>query len=68
LVVAGELDVTCPREDAEWFAEAVGGQLEILPGVGHLPAYEAPQSIAWLISAVAHVPASKSRLKGASLP
>ncbi|MFI6601478.1 alpha/beta fold hydrolase [Nonomuraea sp. NPDC050536] len=50
LVIVGELDRTCPPEESAGFAEATGARLEILPGIGHLPMYEAPQDLASLLT------------------
>ncbi|MEV8632994.1 alpha/beta fold hydrolase [Streptosporangium sp. NPDC051023] len=50
LVVVGELDRTCPPPESAWFAQAVGARLEIMPGVGHLPMYEAPAALAALLT------------------
>ncbi|MFF4771377.1 alpha/beta fold hydrolase [Microtetraspora fusca] len=50
LVVVGELDRTCPAEESTWFAEVTGARLEVLPGIGHLPMYEAPDDLASLLT------------------
>jgi 3-oxoadipate enol-lactonase len=44
-VVTGELDLTCPREQAEEMARLVGARLVLIPGVGHLPMLERPQAL-----------------------
>ncbi|MEZ5101764.1 MAG: alpha/beta fold hydrolase [Thermoleophilia bacterium] len=45
LVVSGELDRTCPPEQARELAERTGGRLELIPGVGHLPVLESPDAL-----------------------
>ncbi|MEV7012845.1 alpha/beta fold hydrolase [Streptosporangium sp. NPDC051022] len=50
LVVVGELDGTCPPPESAWFAQVVGARLEIMPGIGHLPMYEAPAALAALLT------------------
>jgi pimeloyl-ACP methyl ester carboxylesterase len=44
-VVTGELDLTCPRDQAEEMARLLGARLVVLPGVGHLPMLERPQAL-----------------------
>ncbi|MGC0421772.1 alpha/beta fold hydrolase [Embleya sp. AB8] len=51
LAVVGEHDRTCPPAESTRFARATGGRLELLPGVGHLPMYEAPAVLAALLAA-----------------
>lgn len=50
LAIVGEHDRTCPPAESAWFADATGGRLERLPGVGHLPIYEAPATVAALLT------------------
>jgi pimeloyl-ACP methyl ester carboxylesterase len=42
LVATGELDLTCPVSFGEAMARCLGTTLVTLPGVGHLPIFEAP--------------------------
>jgi pimeloyl-ACP methyl ester carboxylesterase len=44
-VITGELDATCPPEQAEEMASRLGGALVRLAGLGHLPMLEAPQAL-----------------------
>jgi 3-oxoadipate enol-lactonase len=45
LVLTGEYDKTCPPEQGEAMARALHTELEILPGVGHIPMLEAPAQL-----------------------
>ena len=45
LVLTGEHDKTCPPEQGEEMARALGSRRELLPGVGHLPMMEAPAEL-----------------------
>ena len=51
LVVAGELDRTCPPEQARELAERTRGRLALIPGVGHLPMLESPDALLDLLRA-----------------
>ncbi len=51
LVVTGEHDVTCPPEQGEQLATALGTELVRLDGVGHTPMIEAPERVAELLNA-----------------
>ena len=42
-VITGDLDATCPREQAEEMTALLGGRLRLLAGLGHLPMLEAPR-------------------------
>ena len=44
-MITGELDATCPPEQAEEMASRLGGALVRLAGLGHLPMLEAPQAL-----------------------
>lgn len=50
LVVCGEHDKTCTPVQAAEMAKALGTDLVIIPGVGHIPMLEAPETTAALIS------------------
>src|SRR5581483_5554862 len=50
LVVSGALDATCPTEMGRELALALGTRLVVLPGIGHLPMFEAPAATADLIN------------------
>ncbi len=58
LAVVGEHDRTCPPDESAWLAAATGGELRVLPGVGHLPMYEAPEAVAALLATHAMTPRS----------
>jgi len=49
LVVTGEFDHTCPTSMGDSLAKALGTELVILPGCGHVPSMEVPDSVAELI-------------------
>lgn len=46
MVVVGNQDRLSPWQDAEAMAVATGGELVVIPGVGHLSAVEDPESVA----------------------
>jgi pimeloyl-ACP methyl ester carboxylesterase len=50
MVISGEHDRTCTPEQAREMAAALGVELRILPGVGHLPMVEEPGPLAALVS------------------
>jgi pimeloyl-ACP methyl ester carboxylesterase len=50
LVINGEFDATCTPEQGERMAEALGTELTVLPGSGHLPMFEDPVALAALVS------------------
>jgi len=45
LILTGEHDTTCTSEDGERLATAAGGRHQPLPGLGHLPMLEAPETL-----------------------
>jgi pimeloyl-ACP methyl ester carboxylesterase len=49
LVVTGELDMTCPVTSGQAVAKALGTELVVLPGRGHVLPMEAPAEVAALI-------------------
>jgi pimeloyl-ACP methyl ester carboxylesterase len=49
LALVGELDQVCPAEQSRWFADEVGGETRVLPGLGHLFLYERPELVAGAI-------------------
>ncbi|MEU7003200.1 alpha/beta fold hydrolase [Nonomuraea sp. NPDC046570] len=49
LVVVGERDGGCPPEESAGFVRSTGARLEVMPGIGHLPMYEAPAELAVLL-------------------
>lgn len=59
LAIVGEADRTCPPDESRWFAAEAGGRLVVLPEVGHLPMYEAPDRVAEMIGR--HTSAARSR-------
>lgn len=46
VAIIGENDAVITQEDAEEMAQALGVDLIVLPGIGHLAAFEAPQAVA----------------------
>lgn len=46
VVIIGENDALVPRSDAEAMAAALGVELIVLPGIGHLAAFEDPHAVA----------------------
>lgn len=46
VVIYGENDALVAREDAQLMADALGVELTVLPGIGHLAAFEDPQAVA----------------------
>lgn len=50
LVATGEFDVTCTPEQGKEMAQRLGTDLVVMPGVGHLPMFEAPGDTARLVS------------------
>lgn len=49
-VITGEHDVTCTPEQGEEMARRLRTKLVTMPGVGHLPMYEAPDVLARLVA------------------
>ncbi|WP_084144932.1 alpha/beta fold hydrolase [Amycolatopsis jejuensis] len=49
LAVAGTEDPTCPPDMSRELADATGGTVRILPGVGHLPMLEEPSRVAEIL-------------------
>lgn len=49
LVVCGEYDNTCPREQSQLMADRLEVPLHVIPGVGHLPMVEAPDETIGLL-------------------
>lgn len=45
-LVSGDEDTICPLDEARWVAEATDSELQLIPGVGHLPQQEAPAATA----------------------
>jgi 3-oxoadipate enol-lactonase/4-carboxymuconolactone decarboxylase len=65
LCVSGEFDAATPTALVEELAGMVpGARLVTIPGVAHLPAYEAPDAVAALVSA--HIEAVELKGSGAS--
>lgn len=50
LVISGEHDKTCPPEQGEAMARALGTELTVLDGVGHLPMVERPAQLTAVIA------------------
>lgn len=50
LVINGEFDATCTPEQGEEMASALSTRLTVMPGIGHLPMFEAPTELAGLVS------------------
>jgi pimeloyl-ACP methyl ester carboxylesterase len=50
LVINGEFDATCTPEQGRRMAAALGTDLTVLPGSGHLPMFEDPTALAAVIS------------------
>ncbi|WP_084077024.1 alpha/beta fold hydrolase [Demequina sp. NBRC 110057] len=46
VVIAGESDAVTPREDVDAMADALGVATTVIPGVGHLAAFEDPAAVA----------------------
>jgi pimeloyl-ACP methyl ester carboxylesterase len=62
LVLTGELDLTCPPEQARAMASALGVEAVVVPGVGHLPMLEAPEFVAGHLNG--HLAREESRAGG----
>jgi pimeloyl-ACP methyl ester carboxylesterase len=50
MVVTGEVDMTCPVQMGRELADAMGTDLIVLPGRGHVVSMEAPEEMAALIA------------------
>lgn len=51
LIVNGDEDLACSVEEGRRMAESLGGHVEVLKGVGHLPMLEAPEAVVSLLDA-----------------
>lgn len=49
-VITGEHDMTCTPEQGEEMARRLRTKLVTMPGVGHLPMYEAPRALGQLVA------------------
>lgn len=49
-VITGEYDLTCPVLQGREMADALGVELQVLPGHGHLPMVEAPERLGALLA------------------